>query len=150
VTVCQPREYLYALSSDQSTFTINYSVPFGRSIHTPHIYDVWTDTIDPAMAFYQLDYSEYVTDQNKYYLYRESAELSELCASEQAAFPQSRPCEHIISSGQTIYTDVTTLSDTMCLDLAKATTNTWVSGYSDGSYRPNNGMTRAEFSKLVA
>jgi len=37
VTICQPSENLYELSADQTVFTINYSVPFGRSI-TPHIY----------------------------------------------------------------------------------------------------------------
>jgi hypothetical protein len=37
----------------------------------------------------------------------------------------------------------------MCLDLAKATSRLWVSGYDDGTYRPQNGMNRAEFSKLV-
>lgn len=143
VTVCEPSENLYELSDDKTVFTVRYSVPFGRSIHTPHIYDLWVDSDDKTTAFYELDYNEYISSNSRFYLYKDSVETSELCAIEQAEFPNARPCE-------TLYTDLSSISNTLCLDIAKATNKDWESGYIEWTFRPNDSMNRAEFSKLVS
>ncbi len=141
-TVCQSREMLYHLNDAQDTFTIQYSVPFWRSIHTPHIYDIRTDVDDSTTAFYELDYSEYVNDNEKYYLYYDSAEESELCAIERDQFPTARPCDEI-------YPDTQNISDSQCIDLAKATSRKWMSWYKDGSFEPLNPVNRVEFAKMI-
>lgn len=143
VTVCQPSENLYTLNETEDSFLIAYSVPYGRSIH--NVQDVWVDTNDNT-AFYELSYSEYVNDQSTYYLYRDSGVESELCPEEQDQFQSARACENL-------YPDVGHLSGMLCLDLAKATANKWVSGYVEdpyaGYFLPDASITRAEFAKVI-
>ncbi len=141
VTVCNESwDNLYESNQDKSVFKIKYLAPFWRSVHQPNIYDTFVNSGDNT-AFYSLNYSEHISDNSTLYLYRDSTEITELCAIEKEQHSDPRECEQY-------YSDLQNTTNNQCLDISKANSLKWIE-WDNWEFRPYDSINRAEFSKIL-
>ncbi len=143
IVVCEDSTNIYSLTASWTVFSLEYRAPYLTNITTPRIHDIWLDAQDYT-SFYEISYDDkipWLSFDDHFYIYKNSVELSNICSTDSYDFDQRR-CEEEFS-------DMASSSDMDCFTAYTVSSKDWFSGYKDWTFKWENTMNRAEYSKVL-